>query len=98
MKFKKGQSVGKLLSNIVAIILLGGTFVSFIVMYRIIKKGRSLRKGTQEHEEHTKKYEMLHKGLKESSNWVTAYWKLLVIGRWTVTNYILIVLKDYPQF
>jgi hypothetical protein len=98
MKLKKGQSVGKLLSNIVAIMLLGGTIVSFIVIYRIIKKGRSLRKGTEEYEEHTKKYEVFHKGLKQSSNWATVHWKLLVIGRWTVTNYILIVLKDYPQF
>lgn len=98
MKFTKGQSVGKMLSKIVAIILLAGTFVSFLVMYRVIRKGRTLRQGTQEHEEHNKKYEALQEGLKESTNWVTNYWKLLVIGRWTATNYILIVLKNFPQF
>jgi hypothetical protein len=43
MKFTKGQSVGKILSKIVAIILLAGTFVSFVVMYRVIRKGRTLR-------------------------------------------------------
>jgi hypothetical protein len=43
MKFTKGQSVGKILSKVVAILLLGATFVSFVIMHRIIKKGRTLR-------------------------------------------------------
>jgi hypothetical protein len=42
MKLTKEESVGKILSKIVAIMLIGGTFISFVVMYRVIKKGRSL--------------------------------------------------------
>ena len=43
MNFSKGQSVGKLLSKIVAIVLLAASLASFFVMYRVIKKEQALR-------------------------------------------------------
>lgn len=97
MSFSKGQSYGMYISKVMAIILLATSLGCFVAMYLIIRKGAQLRKRTQL-KEHEKSYNVFQEGLGSSNNWITTYWKILVIGRWTFTNIILIVVKDYNQF
>lgn len=97
MNFSKGQSFGKYFSKVSAILLLVTCMACFIAMYRIIKKGSKLRKKTSL-KEHAEKYEIFKEGLGSTSNWITTFWKILIIGRWTITNFILIVVKDHNEF
>jgi hypothetical protein len=95
LKFTGKQSIGKFFSKVFSTVLLLGCLVVMVAMYRLIRRGQQMKKKSKEKLEFDKNYAILKVGLKESTQWVTVYWRLLILVRWTLTNLIMIGVKDY---
>ncbi len=98
LKFTGKQSIGKFFSKVLSTVLLLGCLVVMAVMYRLIRRGQQMKKKSKEKLEFDKNYAIFKVGLKESTHWVTVYWRLLILVRWTLTNLIMIGVKDYNEF
>ena len=95
----KGQNFSNMASQLLSLALLPASLILFLVMIYVIKKGSSLKKDTQEYREYQLKFGILRIGLKtQPSNWVANYWNTIIIGRWTITNMIMILSRDLPFF
>jgi hypothetical protein len=65
-------------------------------MFVVIKKSNKLSEGTQEYNDFQEKFGAISEDLQsKQTKLIASYWNLLTVMRWTITNFILIALRDY---
>jgi len=93
MNFK--GKFGEVFSSILTVVIIGSSFLVIIWFWRVL--WRINRIGMSDSGDFKDTYGTLIQGLRWQGT-IGLYWNLLILLRWTVTNAIMIVLCNHPEF